>query len=240
MLRGVVWVAAAALPLVTSFSLSASAGDRWTGGYVGAHVGGAWGDMSVKDIDGGVAPGPFKYSPSGAFGGGTAGYNWQLDALVIGAEADLGYMGLNGELDVPYGPPDQAYHKYFKIEDGLYADITGRAGFAFGDTLIYGKGGVAFTGGEGIQGTTKPWYNPTGTGGYTGWVAGGGIEHFITSNISIKAEYLHFDFGTEGGVQEKVVATDPRTDDGTPVGAKFHNLQTLSVDSVKAGIAYHF
>ena len=47
----------------------------WTGLYLGAHVGGVWGDVDVTDdIDDGVPPGPFGYSVDCAFGGGTAGY----------------------------------------------------------------------------------------------------------------------------------------------------------------------
>jgi len=53
---------------------------NWTGGYIGAHIGGVWGDVDVKDdIKDGVLPGPFGYSVDGVFGGGTAGYNLQFD-----------------------------------------------------------------------------------------------------------------------------------------------------------------
>jgi outer membrane immunogenic protein len=240
MLRGVAWVAAASLPLVMCNSLSASAGesDRWSGGYIGAHVGGAWGDVSVKDIDGGVDPGPFKYSSSGAFGGGTAGYNWQFDSIVLGIEGDLGYLGLQGDSKIASSDP--AYHQDLTLDGGLYGDITGRAGIAVGDTLIYGKGGFAFFDGEANQASTKPWYQATGTGTFSGWVAGGGIEHFVTPNISIKAEYLHFDFGSEGGFQEKISPSLPAPDDGTLIGTRFHNVQSLTADSVKVGIAFHF
>ncbi|MGO4684175.1 outer membrane protein [Hyphomicrobium sp. 2TAF46] len=215
-------------------------GYNWSGFYAGAHVGAVWGDVAVKDIDGGVSPGPFTYSPSGAFGGGTAGYNWQLDRLVVGVEGDLGYMDLSGGTTIPSSDPK--YHQNLTLDGGLYGDITGRLGVLVAPaTLIYGKGGFAFYDGEAEQATTKTYYRPTGTDTFTGWVVGGGIEHFITPTISIKAEYLHFQFGDQGGSQEKfTTAPVGQVDDGTAVGDKFHNRQSLDADSVKFGLAVHF
>lgn len=238
-----VWVAAALLPAVMFAGLSASAGeydrDKWSGLYLGAHVGGAWGDTSVVDTDGGVPYGAFKYSTSGAFGGGTAGYNWQFDNIVLGFEGDLGYLNLSGGRKIASSDP--AYYQNLTLDSGLYGDVTGRAGFAFGPALLYAKGGFAFFNGEAEQATTKPWYKATGTDTFTGWVVGGGIEYFLTPGVSIKAEYLHFDFGSEGGVQEKVLSSLPGAlDDNTPVGYRFHNEHDVTADSVKAGVAFHF
>jgi outer membrane immunogenic protein len=213
-------------------------GYDWSGFYVGAHLGGAWGDGKVNDTDGGVNPGPFTYSPSGAFGGGTAGYNFQRENLLFGVEADLGYMDLSGGTKIPSSDP--MYHQNITLDGGLYGDITGRVGVLVTPaTLIYGKGGFAFYDGEGLQATTKTYYSKSGTSTFTGYVVGGGIEHFITDKISLKVEYLHFGFGDEGGSQTK--ARDGGTfDDGTTIGSTFHNKTSLDADSVKAGIAYHF
>jgi len=101
--------------------------------------------------------------------------------------------------------------------------------------LIYAKGGFAFFDGEAKQATTKPGYAPTGTDTFTGWTLGGGAEYFLTRSISLKAEYLHFDFGTQRAYQTTTVADPP-----TPVGYQFNNWHDVSFDSVKAGIAYHF
>src|SRR5689334_15013350 len=82
-----------------AFTGSAAYADRpfsWTGFYAGAHVGYAWGNADVTDTNGGVPPGPFSYEPKGAFGGVTAGYNWQFQSLVVGLEGDFGYMDLTG------------------------------------------------------------------------------------------------------------------------------------------------
>jgi outer membrane immunogenic protein len=204
----------------------------WTGFYVGAHGGGVWGDEKIKDdIKDGVPPGPFPYSASGAFGGGTLGYNVQRAHFVFGVEADIGYMDLHGSTTVASSNP--IFHQNVTLDGGAYGDVTGRFGYAFDRTLIYAKGGFAFYDGEGKQATTKPGYSPTGTDTFTGWTAGAGVEHFINPAWSIKAEYLHFDFGTQVGYQTNV------SDPGSPLNYRFHNWTTVTADSVKVGVNYH-
>ncbi len=58
-------------------------------------------------------------------GGVHAGYNWQKDGpLVLGIEGDV----------------------MFGDEVDYLASIRGRIGYAMGDVLLYGTGGVAFMG----------------------------------------------------------------------------------------------
>jgi outer membrane immunogenic protein len=139
-------------------------------------------------------------------------------------------MDLHGTGIIPSSDPAQ--HQDLTLDSGLYATATGRLGWAFGDTLIYGKGGWAHFDSDAKQTTTKPGFISTGTGAFNGTVYGGGVEHFINRNITIKAEYLHFNFGTRGGMQTSI------TDD--PPG--FHYLNETSVvdDTVKVGVAVHF
>ena len=212
---------------------------NWTGLYLGAHAGWAFGDVSVKDIDGGVSPGPFNYNATGVFGGGTAGYNLQLGPFVVGPEVDLGYMNLSGSSTIPSSDPH--YHQNLTLDGGFYAVAGGRVGVAFGNALIYGKGGWAFYDGQAEQATTKTYYTPTGTDPFSGFAYGGGLEYALGHGWSVKGEYLHFNFGTQGGVQEKTsIPALPEPDDGTLIGDKFHNTHDLSSDSVKIGINYKF
>lgn len=203
----------------------------WTGFYMGAHAGYAWGDASVTDTTGSVTPGPFGYSPDGFFGGVTAGLNLQVQSLVVGVEGDLGYMDLSGKGVIPSSVPGQ--HQDITLDGGMYGVIAGRIGYTFGKTLVYGKGGWAFVDGEAGQKTTNPGYitNPT-RGAFSGTVFGGGVEHFFSPTMSVKLEYLHFDFGTKGGDQTSV--SDP------PIGFKYENKTDVTADSVKVGIAVHF
>lgn len=100
----------------------AKAADNWSGFYIGANAGYAWGQSSAKtgtDCPGtglvrlgyfcdGSAPallpnsaavgaaGSGSFSQSGFTGGGQAGYNVQRGAWVLGLEADVSSFNLNG------------------------------------------------------------------------------------------------------------------------------------------------
>ena len=203
----------------------------WTGFYLGAHAGYAWGSVDQRQTTGGMPVGPFGYDVDGAFGGGTAGYNWQAGQLVVGIEGDLGWMDLSGAGRIPSSNP--AAHQDISLDGGLYGDITGRLGVAMGRTLLYGKGGWAWFNGEARQKTTNPGFVTHGTDkAFDGWVAGAGIEHMIAPNVSLKLEYLHFDFGRQGGDQTSV--SDP------PIGFVYKNTADLTADSVKAGVNFKF
>ena len=66
----------------------------WTGGYIGLQAGYAWGDGYIDQIDG---PGFVETDPDGFLGGVYAGYNYQMSSnIVIGAELDLVYAGVDG------------------------------------------------------------------------------------------------------------------------------------------------
>jgi outer membrane immunogenic protein len=217
---------------------AAVAGDNtWSGAYVGAHAGGAWGTVNVTDnANDGVPPGPFNYSVSGAFGGATAGYNWQEGGFVLGVEGDLGYLSPQGSGIIG---SQSSSHQDLTLGGGIYGDATGRAGFAFGSTMIYAKGGAAFFSGSANQATTNPNYTHTGTGTFTGWTAGGGVEQSLTDNLSVKVEYQHFDFGTQEGHQTAIADELPQPG-GTTAGTEFDNWHQLGVDTVKVGLNYHF
>jgi outer membrane immunogenic protein len=209
----------------------AKADPNWSGPYVGASIGGLWGDASTTDTTGGVKPGPFNYNPTGFVGGGLAGYNLQYRSAVFGLEANLGYMDLQADKRLASSNPYA--HQDITIDGGLYGDVTARAGLlVMPGTLVYAKGGFAFFDGSVQQTTTNPGYVSHSTGMFTGWTAGAGVEHYIQDNVSLKIEYQHFDFGSEGGDQTSV------SDD--PVGYVYKNKTDLTVDSVKAALVYHF
>ncbi|MDE2105103.1 MAG: porin family protein [Patescibacteria group bacterium] len=221
---------AAAIVLAVSPALAG-----WNGLYIGGNVGGGRGHVSVTDTDGGVAPGPFDYGVTNAMVGVDAGYNWQNGNLVYGVEGDLGYMGSWGAGTI--GSSHAGHVQNLTLDSGAYGDITGRVGWGDDSTLFYLKGGLAFFSGSARQTTTAPGYATTGTGTFTGWTAGVGIEHYISPNLSVKAEYQHYGFGGQGGNQT-ATAYDPK--DMTPNGYVFNNSTTASFDVIKVGLNYHF
>ena len=95
------------------------ADDPWNTFYAGAHAGYAWGSVDVTDTTGGVAPGPFSYSPKGAFAGGTAGLNWRLQGILLGVEGDLGYMDLSGSGTAPSSTPPPYAQPVNALDVGL-------------------------------------------------------------------------------------------------------------------------
>src|SRR5437763_1685539 len=74
-------------------------------------------------------------------------------------------------------------------------------GSAAGNWLFYGTGGYAWSNERatrtqvaGAINAATPGIAETATATAGGWAAGGCIEWGLTPNISIKAEYLHYDF----------------------------------------------
>lgn len=203
---------------------------NWTGFYVGGHVGGALGNVTTTDLNGGVAPGPFGYKTTGVIGGGQGGFNYQWNNVVASIEADLGYMGTTGKGLVPSSTSGQ--HQDLTMSGGLVANVSGRLGYAIGNFLPYVKGGYVFYDGHAQQQTTKAGYTPTATGSFDGTALGGGLEYRLTQNISVKAEYLHYDLGARSGKQTSL--TDP------PVGFQYVNSTSAKFDTGTLGVNYKF
>jgi outer membrane immunogenic protein len=162
----------------------------WAGFYIGANIGGAWGELNTTDIFGlyGTPVGVFVNDTSGVFGGAQLGYNFQRGNFIIGPEADLGGMGISGAKSNAPGFQDS-------VASGFYADITGRIGFAVNPALyLYAKGGYAYFSGS-ISHTDTFIPSTVSASDLSGWTAGGGAEWKFNPSWSVKIEYLHFDFG---------------------------------------------
>jgi outer membrane immunogenic protein len=228
-------VAAASICCAAS-SASAQGAHEWSGLYLGAHAGYAQGDATTRQdvTDWGTDPkyvGPFAYDLDGAFGGGTAGYNYQIGALVLGVEGDLGYMDLSGSRTSESSNP--IYHQNHTVDGGMYALAAGRIGYSFGRVLAYGKGGYLYYDGEQAQATTKPGFRTTDSGSLNGWAYGGGLELALDRGWSIKGEYLRIDLDDVDAAQTSV------SDD--PIGHVYENRTVFgAVDTFKVGINYSF
>jgi outer membrane immunogenic protein len=224
----------------------------FAGFYIGGNLGIEWSqvefarrDFLTTDPDGGdfFTIGGKKLNNTGGFGGGQIGYNWQSACCwVYGLELDLGGIAQKSERNffVP-GIDDGvgAAGGRIKVDGGFYGDITGRLGYAWGNSLLYAKGGFAWlnvdinmagtTVADDGEVTTFRSNNKNTT--LTGWTVGAGWEWkpCCQSNWSIKAEYLHFDFGN----------MDNRCcDDGVNNFKFFKN--DLTVDTVKLGFNYYW
>jgi outer membrane immunogenic protein len=188
----------------------------WAGFYLGAYFGGARDNGKITLIEANPADSSSERSNgSGAFGGGTVGYNFQRGHFVFGPEIDLGGMDLKSNKSFRTDSDD-----FGSISNSFYGDFTGRLGYTTGFLLFYAKAGGAFYDADFKTNEGPSISKKTDT--LWGWTAGAGVEYLVNPKWSLKAEYLHFDFGSTsisgGGDTTKF---QPR------------------VDSVKAGINYH-
>ncbi len=173
-----------------AFSASAASADEynWGGAYGGVVVGATAFKTDTVD-DGQWVDGAFANSEDQASVGLTAGYNWQLSKnFVVGIEADISSGAENSETTDDYGAAN------WKNEWNWLATVRGRAGLAVDRTLVYVTGGVAIADAEYSAWEVTSHSNPeraSWDGKLTGLVAGAGVEHALTENMSFKAEYLY-------------------------------------------------
>ena len=190
----------------------------WTGAFAGLSLGAARGRIAVAEDA--TLPGyndeDFAYTTAlDASLGLRGGYNWQNGATVFGLMGDLGHLGVSGTQQLPsfVGDPTRIDDSIAGIEIGGFATLTGRVGQAFGNTLVYARGGLAV--GQVTASYTD--INPTGTTlvagttqseTRTGYALGLGVEHMITASTSVSLEYMILDFGTVSQVATSAGATN--------------------------------
>ena len=158
----------------------------WTGFYIGGHLGGAF--SGSNDFSGLV----LSDSSARLLGGVQAGADWQFAPnWVVGLEGQYSWLG-KGNLTATF-PGGFIYNN---DQRGL-GSITGRIGYTWGPSLVYVKGGYAYSdnretltlGGVPIAFVL----NGNHSNAYT---VGAGVEYMFAPNWSAKAEYMYYDFGS--------------------------------------------
>jgi outer membrane immunogenic protein len=188
----------------------------WSGMYVGASVGGTCFDGSA-DIQGT----PYVAAHMEDCGykvSGHAGYNYQVDHMVFGLEADLGYTNVSAE---NIGTAST----FGKDWDG---SIKSRMGFAMDNTLIYGLAGYSMARAEYGESYTVPAPGSTEEQKWHhGWSIGMGIEHAITDVIRLRGEYAYTKYMSDDSYVSAC--------GGCYVEGDFGNLHTFTM-----GVSYAF
>lgn len=170
----------------------------WNGFHVGAHLGAGFGRSDWSDLFPAPPTGD-RVGVGGALGGLQAGADYQTGRLVVGAEIAGSLSRILGT-ETCFGgfQPASAAGLNCENETRSLAMLTGRLGYAAGRNLFYVKAGGALAreaytlNSNGVpDGTVSSQVvmNP-------GWVAGAGVEHALTTNWSVNAEYKYFDFGS--------------------------------------------
>lgn len=164
---------------------------NWTGFYIGAQVGYAWGDNRTTEfVTATGLPTGFNqnYSSDGFVGGGHVGYNWQAGQFVFGLEGDLEGADIRGGYRLA-----NTNGTDFKID--AQASIRGRLGLAFNNSLLYVTGGAAFADIQHTYVFANTLFESVSQT-RTGWTVGAGWEYGFTPNWSARLEYRYTDFGS--------------------------------------------
>lgn len=191
-----------------------AAAHDWNGAYVGVFAGygsgnAEWG--AFFDLDVPVA---------GWLAGGTVGANFQADSLVFGVEGDLAWSGIGGNVACPTPTFDCS------TNINWLGTLRGRAGFAADAALLYVTAGLAVAA---VDSATEdpPAAADVFSSTYVGWAAGAGVEFAVTDDVSIKAEYLYVDLGTQ---------TSPAAD----LGAGADTPIAITAHTAKVGLNWGF
>ena len=205
----------------------------WTGFYVGLQAGwqGFQYDYTLST--------PFNLigknsaNSSGFVGGAHVGYNYQINSLVLGLEADIEYAG--GGKNVSPG-----YSAFFipAGENGLdwgpqvQGSIRARLGFAVDRALFYATGGVAFlrtstTYYNNVYINSSLPYSYKSSETMAGWTIGAGVEYALSNSWSARLEYRYTDFGDSSKI--------PAIGSG-----RLSYKNDLTSNAVRVGVSYRF
>jgi opacity protein-like surface antigen len=230
---------AADLPLKAS-PMPAAVLYNWTGFYAGGEFGGGWETEQVTIVTNNpgsaFAPGTVlnPVHDSGVLGGAYAGYNYQINQLVIGIDGDFTWANLSGNAtDVSVLNGDVASES---SSVRWIATLSGRLGYAMNNLLFFAKGGGAWADFSASSITNKPGgafvAQTTSSDTRNGWTVGGGVEWGFNQHWSARLEYDYVRFATATFTINEVNALGTVS---LPVRSA-----SSSLNMIKGGVAYRF
>lgn len=183
----------------------------WTGFYVGANAGYAWGSGSGSFNSGTI---PFSATANAFNIGGQLGYNYQYGPAVFGLEGDFqGNLAGTGTLSSALGN--------VALTEPWFGTARARLGYAFDRLMIYATGGGVY-GRLGSNGTMAGTAFSSSSNYWT-WTVGGGAEWAFYGPWSAKIEYLY------GGAPSSLPSLPVTNVSGSG-----------STNLIRAGLDYHF
>lgn len=253
-MKSIVTITAVALGIIASPALAQDEED-WSGAYIGIQSGytgtksdtavalsGQWSvetqalrdffsnNMGARQSDG---------SPNT---GVVLGYNVQTGGAVVGVEGEFTY--LNGGETIQRGPlavpstPALSYSYMNIVEPKHQFALKAKAGVPLGRTLLYVDGGWAWTKARlGVNVQSNGNYRKAALVDRTmdGFIVGGGIEHRLGSNVSVRLSYQYADQGDE----TYTTAYQPGSSFTTPAYTETVT-QDLRLHLVRVGVNYRF
>ena len=213
----------------------------WTGCYIGANVGGAWGRFELEGPLGGTA----SRSGAGFAGGGQIGCDYQFaGGWVIGFRNMFDGTSNSRERTVTVVTAAGTVTGNSEISNRWFDALTGRIGYSWQpNSLLYFQGGAVWSRVTADIAGTVP--APVGAlalppiafaGSFsdtkTGWTVGLGSEYRFAPNWSVFLEGNYYDFGS----RDRVVVTPAAT--ACAAGCLFSGKTTAV--SILAGVNYRF
>jgi opacity protein-like surface antigen len=212
---------------------------NWTAFYAGGEFGGGWATEQVTHVEGGTSfPSGWvdnRIDFSGVLGGLYAGYNYQINHLVVGIDGDYTWANLKGAgTDVS---PVDGHIAHYSASVHWISTVTARLGYANNNWLFFAKGGWALAGFSDSSVQNSPSgalaHLTTGVSDRGGWTVGGGIEWGFAAHWSAKLEYdfVNFDTASYNETEDKLVKG---------VISFPTRSATSSLNMLKGGVAYRF
>jgi outer membrane immunogenic protein len=247
----------------TGFYVGGNAGYGWgDSSYSFSADNGAGQGLLNTGIAGGITPQSGSFRTTGFIGGGQLGYNRQFDRTwVTGIEADIAFSDIRGSgspaatanLGIggiqPVSIPAERKLDWFgtvRARLGMLPTdrllVFATAGLAFGRTSANASIAVPVTGAVLAvppDGTTLscvgllPCVAGAGSRTSAGWALGGGLEYAVWNNVSVKAEYLYVNLGSQ---MIHLTAVPPATGTGS-VATSFNDA---AYHIVRVGLNYKF
>ena len=236
--------------------VSEAASHDWTGPYVGANIGGAFGrskpHTTVRSTNRGASyfittdfdqidhAGSDRLSPSSFISGAQAGFNYQARKFVFGLETDIDGVSLdraNSATQEYLSAPGTSFTIEHSIRTHWLCTIRPRAGWAIGKALLYGTSGMAISKlhfEEQFSDTFTPAFESSSKArAMLGWVIGAGAEYALTQHWTVRAEYLFTAFGKLSSNNSPLVLP-------TGQGDEFDQSIDLNIHTIRLGINFNF
>ena len=205
----------------------------WTGFYVGGNFG--YGSAAADALARSATTASTSYDMKGPTAGAEMGLNAQIGTWLVGVESDLQWSwqkAAGGNTAALFASAGGGIPSNIVESDKItwYGTTRARLGVVNGPFLIFGTAGVAY----GQFRFDSNWANFSSfktTSTRIGWAVGGGVEAMLTRNWTLKAEYLHLDFG---GFDDNYLVTVGGVTNVAPLHTRLRN------EVMRVGVNYFF
>jgi opacity protein-like surface antigen len=228
----------------------------WPGFYLGANVGGGFGNTTISNNATDFTSNS-KLNSSGPVGGIQGGYNWIFAPnWLAGIEADFDGSGIGNRNSAQFHTFPDGATSFGQVSRSMewLGTVRGRIGYSLFQPgwLTYVTGGFAY--GEvqtrafaNITGANFPTlgltnqnfgFNASKSGVQTGWTVGAGEEIPLAPQFSLQLQYLYTNLGS---FSLNLPATSPNPRVAALISAGKNNISVDNNSNIfRIGINYHF